>query len=57
MIRIDPGIHALARLELRARRPQLGGDDRAAGAKGSEKVGGSRARGHIRHFRLFNCKL
>ena len=39
VIGVDPGIHALARRERRARRSELGGEDRRAGSEGGEKVG------------------
>src|SRR5262245_54314938 len=41
-IRVDPRIHPLAPLELRARRAELGSDDGGAGLKCGEDVGGGR---------------
>ena len=38
VIGVDPGIHALGRGELRARRSELGREDRRAGSEGCEKV-------------------
>ena len=39
MIGVNPGVHALARRQLRPRRPQLRRKDGRAGAKGSQEVG------------------
>ena len=38
VIGVDPGVHALARRQLRPRRSELGGEDRGVGSEGGEKV-------------------
>jgi len=39
VVGVDPGVHALARGELRERRPELCGEDRAARSKRGHEVG------------------